>query len=71
MNKIYWKEYFEKNREKINEYQRNRARNLTNDPERFEAALKYRDKYYKNKRAITQPTFRIIREKRVITISLS
>jgi len=74
-NKLYWQEYFEKNRAKINEYQRNRARAIMTDPEKLLAARKYREEYYKAKKIknhldVSIPTFRIIRETRVIKISL-
>jgi hypothetical protein len=74
-NKLYWQEYFEKNRDKINEYQRNRARAIMTDPEKLLAARKYREEYYKAKKIknhldVCKPTFNIIRETRVIKISL-
>ena len=75
MSKLYWKEYLETNRQKIYEYQRDLAKDA---PEKLLCAQKYRAEYYRAKRdyrklATSQPTssFRIIREKRVVTISLS
>jgi|694.fasta_scaffold04931_2 hypothetical protein len=63
---LYWKEYLEKNREKINEYQRNRARAL--------AVRKYREEYYKARKKnhldVVKPVFSIIRETKVIKIGL-
>jgi hypothetical protein len=78
MSKLYWKEYLESNRQKIYEYQRDLAKAAMTAPEKLLCAQKYRQEYYKAKRdyrklSTSQPTssFRIIREKRVITISLS
>ena len=78
MNKLYWKEYLESNRQKIYEYQRDLAKAEMTPPEKLLCAQKYRAEYYRAKRdyrklSTSQPTssFRIIREKRVITISLS